>query len=202
MDRPPTIVLLRHAQSQSNVETAYTGQHDLDASPQSPLSNVGVAQSYELAAAVRDLGPTIVLSSPFTRAQQTMQSFRIDRIVNEWREYDATQERWDAFTARVKEALDAVQAEIQGGVYFIVTHSLVISVALEWIVCGYASSNVNETMFLSGNAAATVIQRSSPVGTRAGGWRVLAFNALGGIERQYVTGTGAPTALIARPDEL
>lgn len=202
MDRPPTIVLLRHAQSQSNVDTEYRGQHELDASPQSPLSNLGTAQSYELAAAVRDLGPTTVITSPFTRAQQTMQPFRIDRIMNEWREFDATQERWDAFTARVKEALDAVQAEIQGGVYFIVTHSLVISVALEWLVCGYASSNVNDTMFLSANAGAAIIQRSAPANTRAGGWRILAFNALSGIERQYVTGTLAPTALIARPNEL
>jgi probable phosphoglycerate mutase len=60
-----TLVLIRHGETDWNVEGRYQGQAD------PPLNARGLAQAHELAAKLRDVGLDVLYTSPLRRALQT-----------------------------------------------------------------------------------------------------------------------------------
>lgn len=60
-----TLVLIRHGETDWNVEGRYQGQAD------PPLNARGIAQAHQLAAALRDVGLDVLYASPLRRALQT-----------------------------------------------------------------------------------------------------------------------------------
>ncbi len=63
--RPTRLVLIRHGETDWNVEGRYQGQAD------PPLNARGIAQAQELARRLQDVGLDLLYSSPLRRAQQT-----------------------------------------------------------------------------------------------------------------------------------
>lgn len=59
------LILIRHGETDWNVEGRYQGQAD------PPLNERGMAQAHELVAQLRDGGPDLLYSSPLRRAWQT-----------------------------------------------------------------------------------------------------------------------------------
>jgi len=59
------LILIRHGETDWNVEGRYQGQED------PPLNQAGMAQSHQLAEELKDLGLDLLYSSPLQRAYQT-----------------------------------------------------------------------------------------------------------------------------------
>ena len=64
---PTTLVLIRHGETDWNVEGRYQGQAD------PPLNARGLAQARQLAAELREVGLDVLYTSPLRRALQTAQ---------------------------------------------------------------------------------------------------------------------------------
>ena len=77
---PDVLILVRHAQTESNAGGLLQGRDDLG------LTDAGLAQARALAAALR---PAVVVSSPLRRARQTAEVFGLRVAVDErWVELD------------------------------------------------------------------------------------------------------------------